>query len=106
MVQGTYQGQTIEDPAFRALFTRDALLESDWYRRRLETRVEVKKAFYLRLKENLKTFRSNPATAAYTLDQDIDGKLERVQDELDALDTPAYVDSLIGTLGTDPGLYA
>ncbi len=58
------------------------------------------------LKENLKNFRANPATSAYTIDQDIDGKLERVQAELDALDTPAYIESLMGTLGTDPGLYA
>jgi len=38
LAHGNYRGLTAASPEFRAMFTRDALLKSDWYRERLETR--------------------------------------------------------------------
>jgi len=35
MVAGKYQGKTIEHPDIRSMFTRDYLLQSDWYAQRL-----------------------------------------------------------------------
>ncbi len=38
MAHGHYQGMTANNPAIRSLFTRDALLTSDWYQERLKTK--------------------------------------------------------------------
>jgi len=35
MANGNYEGRGVDDPAIREMFTRDYLLQSDWYRERL-----------------------------------------------------------------------
>ena len=37
MAHGYYEGKAVDDPGLRALFTRESLLASDWYRERLRT---------------------------------------------------------------------
>jgi hypothetical protein len=34
---GSYEGMTLSDAKFRAMFTREAVLKSDWYHQRLTT---------------------------------------------------------------------
>ena len=38
MAQGSYEGMTLSDPRLRALFTRGAVLASDWYTERLRAK--------------------------------------------------------------------
>ena len=38
MARGDYEGKGAEDPAVRQMFTREALLSSEWYRERLRTK--------------------------------------------------------------------
>ena len=38
MASGSFEGKGANDPGIRAMFTREYLLASDWYRRRLETK--------------------------------------------------------------------
>lgn len=38
MVHGHFEGQTIDNPGFRNMFTRDYLLTSDWYMERLKNK--------------------------------------------------------------------
>ena len=40
MAHGHYQGKDARDPEIRALFTREALLASDWYKERLRVKQE------------------------------------------------------------------
>ncbi len=41
MRDGHWEGRGPDDPQFRALFTREALLASDWYRARLEAKQTI-----------------------------------------------------------------
>src|SRR5690606_3680646 len=38
MAEGSYEGKTVHDSDFRAMFTRESLLKSDWYMERLTTK--------------------------------------------------------------------
>jgi hypothetical protein len=38
MAEGSYEGKGAEDPEVRGLFTRECLMESDWYRERLQSK--------------------------------------------------------------------
>eukprot|EP00961_Rhodomonas_salina_P002709 37291-Rhodomonas_salina.3 len=50
MAKGEYEGMTLNDPKFRAMFTRDAVINSDWYKARLK---EYQKQELLRLERGL-----------------------------------------------------
>ncbi len=41
MAFGEYEGRGIDDPAIRGLFSREALLASDWYQRRSVTQASA-----------------------------------------------------------------
>ncbi|MDA8744271.1 hypothetical protein N9N28_06550 [Rubripirellula amarantea] len=99
MAYGEYEGKTIDDPAVRSLFTRESLLSSDWYQRRLRTKrdrdLQHWKDFEARLIE---------AGANHELDStfDLDNRLAYVRDQIANVESPNYEESLIGTLGADP----
>jgi phosphoenolpyruvate carboxykinase (diphosphate) len=104
MRDGAWEGVTPDDPKFRALFLRDHVLASDWYRARLEAqqrrdiREREKQALYL---ERFLA-RQNYSDVAARLQ--IQEKLERVRAA--AIDARArnYAERLVGTLGVDPAL--
>jgi hypothetical protein len=98
MVFGHFQEKRVDDPAFRQLFTRESLLASAWYRRRLETKQRRDLALLARHRRALEqatAFRhqSPEAHAARLL------WLER---ETARASSPGYLDELVGTLGADP----
>src|SRR5690606_41911705 len=41
MAEGRFDAASMNDPAFRRLFDRDNLLDSDWYQERLKTHQKV-----------------------------------------------------------------
>ena len=57
MVHGQYQGKDISHPELRALFTREALLESDWYKQRLQTKRQRPRSSFSVSNCNWKSFR-------------------------------------------------
>ena len=60
MRDGVYEGKGINDPDLRALFTRDALWESDWYRERLQTQQAIEVRLWKRHIRTLRDFLSGP----------------------------------------------
>lgn len=99
MVHGHYQGLGIEDPRFRALFTRESLLESSWYKQRLLVKQSRDVA---RLEAFMQTLDALPATGRAA------GRLPGLRDEaarqLAHARSAAYLNELSGTLGADPFL--
>ncbi len=104
MAYGSFEGRDERDPDIRALFTRENLLASDWYRERLEARRERERSLWQR--------HVACVTAALTRRDQIGGatratleqRLARAQAELDRISADGYVDTLVGTIGTDPSL--
>jgi hypothetical protein len=106
MRDGTWEGRGPDDPAFRALFTRETLLASDWYRARLA----AQQAIDLRLAErHARYLEKFLARASYT---DVARRLD-VSARLDAViaagreaRAPAYLAQLSGTIGAEPSIAA
>jgi len=98
MAHGQYEGMTAADPKFRAMFTREAMLHSDWYHERLRTKqrrdVDLLRRHAATLDAKLQ--RATPAAGEL---------LERrrfVARELERVSAQSYLDELLGTLGADP----
>jgi hypothetical protein len=99
MVNGDYEGKTIDDPEIRDLFNRDSMIKSDWYKRRLATKKEREltrlQAFEQRLTQVVKS-------GEIASDLDLKERLAWVRDEIANVQSPGYEASLVGTLGADP----
>ena len=48
MAHGTYEEMKLDDPSFRELFDREAVLQSDWYQERLRVKQERDTALWRR----------------------------------------------------------
>jgi hypothetical protein len=104
MAYGTYEGMNEEDPRFRALFTRDALLESDWYQQRLRAKQAHDIALWTRHRNALEKFAadSQGRQANGRVSIDLEARLSAVRLEGERVSSPAYLSELRGTIGADP----
>jgi hypothetical protein len=98
MDHGNYDGMALEHPTIRGLFTRDSMLESNWYRARLVTKQQ---------RDLVQCEARLHALAAQKELQpkcglDIAGRLELAHARLLRVKSPAYLAELTGTLGADP----
>jgi hypothetical protein len=85
------------DDAFRALFTREHLLASDWYKQRLA----AKQAIDIRLwGRHARAIAEAPRTNAI----DLQSLHDAVQSHTELVASPAYLTDLTGTIGADPSL--
>ena len=101
MATGSYRGKDVHHPDIRAMFTRAALLASDWYRLRLETRQRRDIALWERHCRDLQDFLARASHRDVAEDLDIAGRLAQAEAMLEQIRTPAYLDSLQGTIGAD-----
>ncbi|MGA7180843.1 MAG: hypothetical protein WBX11_14835 [Thiobacillaceae bacterium] len=102
MAFGHYRGLDVHAPEIRAMFTRKALLESCWYRQRLQVKRERDLALWTRNLNELMRFRHNPHNADESRRLDLDARIVHAQARLDALNDPESWREFIGTLGADP----
>lgn len=102
MAYGQYQGMDVHAPEVRAMFTREALLESGWYRQRLEVKRERDLALWTRNLNELLRFRDNPRNLEESRRLGLDARLAYVKARLDELDDPESWRLFVGTLGADP----
>ena len=102
MVKGDYQGKTIDDPELRKMFSREYLLESDWYRERLFTKQQRE----IHLWESHCTYLADFLRRTHYQDEahrlGIEERLRRADKMLRTVRSMKYLDSLIGTIGADP----
>ena len=102
MAEGHYQGKDLADPDIRRLFTREALLESDWYRERLSIKQQRDADLYRRHVTYLEAFlaeadtRCEPDGLARCRDA-----LAEARAKLAEILAPGYLDRLWGSLGAD-----
>jgi hypothetical protein len=86
MACGSCQGKGVDDPEVRGMFTRDAMLASDWYRERLRVKQERDVALW---KRHIAALGDTSATA-------------EARKQLERVSAPEYLEELVGTIGADP----
>ncbi|HSC86207.1 MAG TPA: hypothetical protein VLC09_03010 [Polyangiaceae bacterium] len=102
MAYGHCEGKRAADPEIRALFTREALLSSDWYRTRLATKQQREVALWRRHVASLEAFLARPGYDRESERLSIRERLEAAKKQLVHVSSAAYLDELEGTLGADP----
>ncbi|HEY1736991.1 MAG TPA: hypothetical protein VGG12_10115, partial [Methylovirgula sp.] len=102
MAHGSFQGKTAKDPEIRALFTRESLLKSDWYRERLAVKQQRDMALWRGHARNLSEFLTRTGHREEAKRLGIAARLEHARAELDRVSAPDYLAALVGTIGADP----
>jgi len=103
MVNGrTSGGQSLGDNSVRELFTRDHLMASDWYRARLDAKQMLDSQLWRKHVESLELFIDRPGCADVAERMKIRDRLSHAKAGKARVESPAYRESLIGTLGVQP----
>jgi len=102
MAKGEYRGMDAHALAFRAMFSRDYLLASDWYRERLEIKQQRDMALWRRHIHSLQQFLNLPSHADEAQRLAIGERLQHAQQRLLQMQSPDYLQGLVGTIGADP----
>ncbi len=93
MAYGEFEGRHETDPALRAMFTREALLASDWYRDRLRAKQAQDVRLWTRHRDALEV---SPLLNGWQ------SKLSAARERLAEVSGAQYLSDLVGTIGTDP----
>lgn len=102
MAYGHYNGKKIDDPEIRAMFTRENLISSNWYKARLLKKQARDTSLWERNVAYLEAFMSRPGYDVEAKRLNIEKRLVDAKEELKRVQSDAYVQSLVGTLGADP----
>ena len=84
------------------MFTREALLASDWYRERLAMKQQRDMALWDRHTRSLTEFLARAGHREEAKRLGISGRLEHARAELERVSAPDYLTALVGTIGADP----
>ncbi len=102
MACGSYEGMGVDDPRIRAMFTREDLLASDWYRERLQGKQSRDVALWQRHLKSLEAFRSANEDGAFPKTLNLEDRLSAARAQLARVSGAAYLEELVGTIGADP----
>jgi len=102
MMEGSYEGRGLEHPDVRRLFTREAMLKSDWYAERLNAKQAVDTRLWNRHVSYLEAFLARTSHAREARRLGIPDRLESARRQLKSVQSPGYVESLSGTIGAQP----
>jgi len=102
MATGSYKGKDLHNEEIRALFTKESLLASDWYLERLQVKQTRDIDLWRRHVESLQSFTE---LANYTDEIErlnIEQRLVSAKVELERVESPDYLDQMVGMIGADP----
>jgi len=101
MAEGNYKGKTIDDASIREMFTRDYLLQSDWYKERLKIKQQREVALWQRNLDYIEQKMDKANESELDLWSDLQQRMERAEEMLAWVNSDAYLEQLQGTLGAD-----
>ena len=102
MAFGSYEGKSIEDPEVRKLFDRDTVLQSDWYKERLERYKDQEIAYIERSMNYIQAYLAKGTNASSNAARRAQLEVQRAKVRLEALRNPSYMEIITGSIGKDP----
>lgn len=104
MAYGSYEGKDERDPEIRNLFTRESMLQSDWYKERLLAQqardVQLWKKHLASVNYYLETQKELDPEFVSTLEK----RKLTAEENLKEVSSKKHLENLVGTIGTDPML--
>ncbi len=101
MAKGNYEGKTVDDPAIRQLFTREYLMESEWYKERLVIKQQRDAELWAMNRDYVERKMDETSEADTEKWADLQERIENAEQMLDWVTSDSYFERLIGTIGTD-----
>lgn len=98
----TSEGWDLHSPEFRAMFERENILTSDWYRERLDAQQAADAAHLERGLERLRAFTADSNNASVAQRLGVDGRVNQLSVALDRVKSTQYRESLVGKTGREP----
>jgi hypothetical protein len=102
MAKGNWQGHGLDAPEVRGMFTREALLKSDWYQARLVAKQQWDVAIWQQHIESIKLTLNNPTRVDVVAQLDLPERLNTAQTMLERVSSEEHIQTLMGTLGKQP----
>ena len=104
MRDGAWQGHDASAPEVRRLFSREVMLQSEWYAARLEAQQRRDLEDWTQRADYLEKFLARPNYADVAERCGIREKLAAARAAIVAAQKKTYLNELVGTLGLDPSL--
>ncbi len=102
MATGCFEGKSIHEPSVRALFTKDYVLSSPWYRDRLE-RYRNREIGHLEASvAYIRSYLAERAEGGSAVSVEARARFKRAEARLEALMDANYLERIKGTIGLDP----
>jgi hypothetical protein len=101
MAKGSYRGMTAENPAIRNMFTREYLLQSDWYQERLHIKQQRDAALWKMNRDYLEHKMDDTTEDETEKWADLQERIEKAENMIAWVTSQNYLDRLQGTLGAD-----
>jgi hypothetical protein len=98
----TSSGLHLDSPEFRAMFTRESVVASDWYAGRLDAKQADARARADAGLAAIEKFVSTPGNEEPTARLQMPGRVEAARIEAQRLGGPEFRDQLVGTSGSTP----
>lgn len=102
MAHGSWHGKTALDPEFRALFTRESMLSSDWYLERLNARAVLERRLWTRHVDDLRNFLNRRTRLQSRERAEMQDRLATAENALTDLGKWEAAERYRGTLGVAP----
>lgn len=102
MATGSHQGKDAHHPDIRSMFSRDSLLASEWYSKRLRRKQRSDIALWQRHVAYLDAFLAKPTHEAEAARLNIAYRRQQAAAELARMSGAEYLTELEGSLGVDP----
>jgi hypothetical protein len=99
MRDGQFEGKGLDHPEVRRLFSREAMLASDWYADRLKAKQEVDIQLWRRHVKYLEAFLAKPNYADEAERLGVADRLRQAWDHLNRVSQSDYASTLVGTIG-------
>lgn len=102
MAKGDWNGHGLDAPEVREMFSREALIASDWYKARVAAKQEWDIGLWDRHIKSLQLTLENPTAEDLSKRLGLADRLKKAQAERERVGSAEYGESLIGTLGRQP----
>ena len=102
MAHGDYEGKSLEDPKLRAMFSREAMLTSDWYQARLKSQQEHDVKAWQGHVDYLEHFLKKESHHAIAAQLRIEERLRAAKERLEHVSQVSYPEELRGSIGRQP----